>query len=87
MIETVYNQIKKRESLNSGKKESFQIVPKTANGEFRSSRSEFQTAFEAWKKPRGPIVLVLVLGTMRRRSWNQAECREERVDDTAAGTK
>ena len=39
-------------------------------------------AGDAWKKPRGPIVLVLVRGTMRKRSWNRAERREERVDDT-----
>ena len=44
-------------------------------------------AGDAWKKPRGPIVLVLIRRVMRRRSWNQAERREERVDDTGTGTQ
>ena len=46
----------------------FLKIPMESSGSRRSSGSEFQTAGEAWKKPRGPIVLVLVRGTMRRRS-------------------
>ena len=73
-----------------GKKEGFQFVPEQpieSSGSRRSSGSEFQIAGDAWKKPRGPIVLVLVRGTMRRRSWNRVERREERVDDTGTGTQ
>ena len=62
---------KKKQILNLRKKESFQFVPETANGKLpgshRSSGSEFQNAGEAWKK-RGPIVFVLVRGTVRRLS-------------------
>ena len=50
-----------------------------STGSRKSSGSEFQTVGEAWKKPRGPIVFVFVRGTTRRRSWNRAERREERV--------
>ena len=61
--------------------------PMESSGSRKSSGSEFQTVGEAWKKPRGPIVFVFVRGTTRRRSWNRAERREERVDDTCTGTQ
>ena len=60
----------------------FLKLPMESSGSRRSLGSEFQTAGEAWKKPRGPIVLVLVRGTKRSRYWNRAERREKRVDDT-----
>ena len=44
-----------------------------SSGSRRSSGTEVQIAGEAWKKPWGPIVFVLVRGTMRRRSWSWAE--------------
>ena len=65
----------------------FLKIPMESSGSRRSSGGELQTAGKVWKKPRGPIVLVLVLGTMRRRSWNQTEHREERVHDTGTGTQ
>ena len=58
-----------------------------SSGSRKSLGSEFQTVDEAWKKPRGPIVFVFVQETTRRRSWNRAERREERVDDTCTGTQ
>ena len=58
-----------------------------SSGSRRSSGNEFQAAGEAWKKPRGPIDLVLVRGTKRIRSCKRAERREERVDDTGTGTQ
>ena len=81
---------KKNKILNLRKKESFQFVPETANGKFRVPqivRKRVPKCGRGMKEAAGPIVFVLVGGTIRRRSWSRAERSVGRVDDIGAKTQ